>query len=72
MPSELKFSARQLKILQLAADDQPYDSIAVKLEPPTSEKTVKTQMALIRQQFGARTRIGAVLEAVKRGVIRLE
>jgi hypothetical protein len=46
----------------MAAEDQPYDSIAVKLEPPTS---------LIRREFGARTRIGAVLEAVRRGIIQL-
>jgi len=72
LDDSLKLTSRQLRILEMAAEDQPYDSIAVKLEPPTSERTVKTQMALIRRQFGARSRIGAVLEAVKRGVIRLE
>jgi DNA-binding NarL/FixJ family response regulator len=72
LDDSLKLTPRQLRVLELAADDQCYDSIAVKLEPPTSEKTVKTQMAIIRRQFGARSRIGAVMEAVRRGVIRLE
>lgn len=62
-------SKREVEILQSLADGQNSREIAKKLW--ISEATVKSHLNRIYQKLGVADRMGAVITALKRGIIRL-
>jgi DNA-binding CsgD family transcriptional regulator len=57
----------QTRILGLVADDTPDHTIARKLE--LSERTIRRHVGIILDKLGARTRAGAVVMALERGLL---
>lgn len=60
-------SPLQIRILGLVADDTPDLAIARRLE--LSERTIRRHLGIIMDKLGARTRAGAVVMALDRGLL---
>ena len=67
---EKVISRREEEVLQLIADGASTPEVASKLF--ISQKTVKNHLASIYEQLDARDRTQAVLQAVRRGIVRLQ
>jgi two-component system, NarL family, response regulator DegU len=67
---EKVISRREEEVLQLIADGASTPEVASKLF--ISQKTVKNHLASIYEKLDARDRTQAVLQAVRRGIVRLQ
>jgi DNA-binding NarL/FixJ family response regulator len=60
---------RQLEILRLVSQGESYDSIAVKLCPPTSEAVVKNVACATFKEMGVANKTEAACRALRLGLI---
>jgi DNA-binding NarL/FixJ family response regulator len=65
----MPLTERQLEILRLVSLGESYDSVSVKLCPPTSEATVKNLACATFKQMGVANKTEAVATALRRGWI---
>ena len=65
----LELSVREKEILRLASDGNNSDSIAVKLDPPTTEQVVKNRLRYIRRKLDSGTTLEACCKALRRGLL---
>jgi DNA-binding NarL/FixJ family response regulator len=68
MTNNGKLSPREVEILQLVAEERTYKQIGLQLG--ISDQTVKNHISHLLRKLepaGVRTRVGAVLEAIRRG-----
>jgi len=66
---EKTLSVRELAILRLLAEDLPPDSVAEKLNPPTNGRAVVMAMYRVRKVLHCSTTTGAVVTAMRQGLI---
>lgn len=69
LPPEPAFTERELLFIKLAASDQTYREIAAKMH--ISERTVDGYRESVFQKLNVQSRVGLVLEAVRRNLIDL-
>jgi DNA-binding CsgD family transcriptional regulator len=66
---EASLRPRDVEILKLLAADLPPDSVAVKLNPPTSGRAIIQTMFRLRKRLGCQTTAGACCKALRQGLI---
>jgi DNA-binding NarL/FixJ family response regulator len=64
------FSERERRFLELCASDKTYKQIATEMY--LSERTIEGYREAVFEKFHVQSRVGLVLEAIKKGVIKLE
>jgi DNA-binding CsgD family transcriptional regulator len=68
-PLNLPLTDRETELLQLIADGERYDSVAVKLDPAISEQSVKNHLNYIRRKLDASTTTEAVAKGIRAGLL---
>jgi DNA-binding NarL/FixJ family response regulator len=61
----MALTERQLQILTLLSHGECYDSIAAKLDPPSSEATIKNMACATFKEMGVTNRVEAVATALR-------